>query len=97
MELTVEQENLVAQELSPIDEEQEYDAWLDDVFGEVNIAGNSYDTSTALKELDPTAYRCGKADWLDSENSDNRIVEVKGDWYLADEVETLLENQEEGS
>ena len=43
--------------------EEEYDEMLDDVYGEVNIAGFTYNTSDALKELDPTAYRCGKIDY----------------------------------
>lgn len=38
---------------------------LDEVYGEVEIAGISYSTSMALKDLDPTAFRCGRNDYYD--------------------------------
>ncbi len=44
-----------------------YDEFLDEVYGDVNIAGIYYPTSQALKETDPVAYRVGFNDWLDSE------------------------------
>ena len=47
--------------------EDRFEQMLDEVFGTVNIAGYDYDTSSALKEIDPTAYRCDFAYWLDSE------------------------------
>jgi hypothetical protein len=45
-------------------------------------------TSRALKELDPTAYRCGKNDWINSEN----FVEINGDYYNFDECERVKDN-----
>ncbi len=44
-----------------------YDEFLDDIYGDVNIAGIYYATSQALKATDPIAYRVGFNDWLDSE------------------------------
>lgn len=44
-----------------------YDDMLDDVYGDVEIAGLTYSTSHALKEVDPIAYRVGFSDWLDAE------------------------------
>lgn len=47
--------------------EDEYDDFIDEIYGEtVMIAGCEYSTSRALKELDPIAYQCGYADWLDA-------------------------------
>jgi hypothetical protein len=43
--------------------EKDYDEFLDEVYGDVQIAGLKYSTSLALKEIDPVAYRCGFADW----------------------------------
>jgi len=40
---------------------------------------------SALKELDEVAYRCGKNDWLDSEN----YIEVNGVYYDGDELDNL--------
>jgi chromosome segregation ATPase len=46
--------------------DDQYNEWLDEIYGDVEIAGFSYATGHALKELDPTAYRCGKNDYADS-------------------------------
>ena len=53
--------------ISESDAEKLYEYMLDDCYGTVAIAGLEYSTSCALKEIDPTAYRCGFADWLDGE------------------------------
>ena len=39
---------------------------LDECYGTISVAGMEYDTSRALYELDPIAYRVGFNDWLDS-------------------------------
>ena len=44
-----------------------YDDMLDEVYEDVQIAGYSYSTSNALKEVDPIAYHTGMSDWLDGE------------------------------
>lgn len=49
--------------------------------GEVNIDGCTWDRSYVLKELDPTAYRCGYLDYADSLGVD--IDELEND--LADD------------
>lgn len=49
---------------------ERYDEWLDEIHGTVTVAMHEYDTSRALKELDPIAYRGGFNDWLDSEGWD---------------------------
>lgn len=46
--------------------ESEYDEFLDECYGDVEICGSTYSTSHALKELNPTAYRCGKVDYDDN-------------------------------
>ena len=43
--------------------EQAYNEMLDEVYGTVNIAGYEYDTSRALKEIDPIAYSVGMSDY----------------------------------
>lgn len=44
---------------------EKYNEMLDEVFGEVEIAGLKYQTSRILNLVDETAYRCGFSDWLD--------------------------------
>lgn len=43
-------------------DEQEYEDMLNDTYGTVDICGMTFDQGTVLKELDPTAFRCGLAD-----------------------------------
>lgn len=52
-----------------------FDEMLDDVFGDTLIAGMSYSTSRALREVDPIAYRCAFNDWADSEGIDIDTLE----------------------
>lgn len=50
------------------------DAWdetLGDAYGDTVIAGYTFDTARALRELDPIAYRCGFYDWIDSQGIDS--------------------------
>jgi len=60
---------------------------LDEVYGEVSICGMFYQSSRALKELDPTAYRCGMSDWADGEEKDR--------WESYRELEEALEEAQE--
>lgn len=46
----------------------QYNEFLDECYPTVKVCGYDFSPSYALKELDPTAYRCGFIDWLDSEN-----------------------------
>ncbi len=74
--------------------EDEYNDMLDDVYGEVSICGMTYQSSRALKELDPTAYDCGKADWEDSLDKEDQpdyqeLVEA------LEEAQAALDEREE--
>ncbi len=74
----------ISDNLTPLDTEELYANMLDDCYGEAKIAGHSFSTSRALKELDPTAFRCGEVDYIDSLS----LVEINGDYYEQDAVET---------
>lgn len=45
-----------------------YNTFIDECNPTIKIFGVEYLPSRALKELDPTAYKCGLNDWLDAEN-----------------------------
>lgn len=62
-----------------------YDESLNDCFDKVEIAGLVYETAFALSVVDPTAYRCGFADWLDA----NDIIEDE-EGYLIDDGEPAI-------
>lgn len=69
--------------LTPLDTEGLYIDMLDECYGDVEIAGMTFSTSRALKELDPTAFRCGESDYIDSLS----LVEIQGEYYEQDAVE----------
>lgn len=54
-----------------------YDDMLDEIYGEVDVCGVSYSASRTLKEVDPTAYRCGYVDWLGTEIQDGVLWEER--------------------
>lgn len=64
-------------------DEKVFDDSLDDICDPVKVLGYTFNASSVLKELDPTAYRCELADWRDqylSESIDE--VESKGSLTL---------------
>ena len=64
---------------------EEYDDFLNDVYGVVEVCGHSYAASYALKRLDRIAYDCGFNDWLD----DQDITETERYKELAREIAEL--------
>ena len=69
--------------------DDEYDSYLDECYGDVDICGSTYTASYALKNLDPTAYRCGKSDF-DSEKDLDDVPEYA---TLTEELEELEEQE----
>lgn len=53
-----------AEEIELTDEE--FEDILNELYEPVNICGMQYEQGTALKELDPIAFRCGKVDYTAS-------------------------------
>jgi hypothetical protein len=45
--------------------EEAYEETLNELYGEVEICGMSFQAGSALKELDPIAFQCGNADQSD--------------------------------
>jgi len=43
--------------------EEDYNNMLDECYPECNIAGMTFSTSHALKEIDPITYQCGFNDY----------------------------------
>jgi predicted nucleic acid-binding Zn-ribbon protein len=72
-------------ELDPDDFTDEYDEMLREIEGEIKVCGISFDADRILKELDPTAYRCGLLDYID--NMD--ITDTEGYKALEGEIEEL--------
>jgi hypothetical protein len=48
-------------------DEEYYDNFLDEIYGEIKVGSATYDASHILFRVDPVAYRCGRSDWENSE------------------------------
>jgi hypothetical protein len=84
-------------ELDNDDYEESYKDALDSD-GPVIIAGMKFDPSYALKELDPTAYRCGLNDYVDSleKEDDPKYQELEEELEaLTDELDDLESDLED--
>lgn len=64
--------------LSGSEAEKEFEDWLGDYYGPVSVCGYEYDAGYALRELDPTAFRCGLLDWLDAQVCDGALRCIEG-------------------
>jgi hypothetical protein len=62
-----EEEDDTPTKISESDALQRFDEMLDEIHETVKCGKLEWDMSRVLKEMDPTAYRCGFSDWLDSE------------------------------
>lgn len=78
-------------ELDNDDYEEQYDQMLNDTY-EIKIGYLKFNASDVLKELDPTAYRCGLNDYIDSLDieDDPKYQELQNTLSeLEDELEDL--------
>ena len=70
-------EQIANWEPDPDDYTEQFDDMLREVTGDgdgdIHIGNLTYDVAYVLKEIDPTAYRCGLLDWLDAEQRDENI------------------------
>lgn len=89
--MNTELEQHIIDNCTPINAEELYDDLLEDVSGPVCIGGIEYGAPHVLKEVDPTAYRCGFNDFMDEEE----FTEIDGEYYLTDEVDAAIEVWEE--
>ena len=85
-EIKAKEKEIDGFELDVDDYEEQYKEALDEE-GPVVIAGMKFDPSYALKELDPTAYRCGLVDYVDGLDKNDDA----GYKALEEELETLTD------
>lgn len=89
-QIQAELEKRVKAELDPIDLDQRYRDFLDEIYPEVKIGDSRYSPSRIVEELSPTDFRCGKVDWIDSEIKNGVLSEeIDSEYYDAEEVENI--------
>lgn len=67
--------------------EDMYEEMLDDCYEPVSICGYNYNQGHALRNLDPTAFRCGVCDWESEEFDEihySDMTEAERAKYYAD-------------
>lgn len=84
----------VTAECSRVDTEKLYDDMLDEC-SECCEMCKQYGASRILKELDPTAYRCGMNDYVDSLTRDG-LVEINDSYYQERDVDKAREEFVDG-
>ena len=107
LEIECLQESLEEQRQLLIDAKNEVHEWVADEYeheqaykesldeeGTVTVCGIEFEPSTILEELDPTAYRCGLADYLSNINIED---DSEGKILLeeVEDCETRIEELEE--
>jgi len=82
-------------EIEPDVSDEEYEDYLNDLFGEVYVCGTNYDSGRLLKEIDPVAFRCGKSDYESGLNVRYACAECDGEYDDLSEAEECCEEEEE--
>ena len=80
-----------------------YDEMLDECCGPVKIGTLEYSAAHTLKEVDPTAYRCGMVDYEDSlsqdgftcDDCDAVFIDADGIPDVCDDCQEARDEQEE--
>lgn len=78
--------------------EYEYKQYLNDVYGTVEVCGHTFESGDLLEDADPTAFRCGLNDWIDSldkEDEDDYKELMEEEEELENEISELEEKIEE--
>lgn len=70
--------------------EQQYQELLNEP-GLVDVGGLTFEPARVIEELDPTAYRCGLIEYIDS----LKVMEVQGGYYEKSELDLYYDEIEE--
>lgn len=84
-------EHLIREHCQTVDGQELYEQMLNECYELVSIGSIQWNPGYVLKELDPTAFRCGASDYL---ANDNTYVELYGDYYLLSDIDDMLEELE---
>lgn len=92
-------EDLVKANVESINLDEAFEESISRCYPEtVTIGWITYDTVSAIKELDPISWDLAKSEWIDSEEQDEQVVSFDNGctYYWAHDVESFLDNAEAG-
>jgi hypothetical protein len=84
-------EHLISTRCTPVDGEEMFADLLDECYDEVKIGCCTFSPSQIMKELDPTAFRVGTQENLDSLAEDGTLYEAAGSHYQTHDIEAMLD------
>ena len=89
-------EHILETELTPINADEIFEELIRDIYPETTTIGYlSYDTATALRELDPVAWDIARSEHMDTLESDEQIMSFDGGrtYFWTHELEQLIEGE----
>ncbi len=87
-------QHLIEQHCTAVDGEDLFEEILDECYPEVTVGCCTFSPSAVMKELDPTAFRIGAQENLDSLAEDSQLYETGGEYYTTHEVEEMIDDIE---
>jgi hypothetical protein len=81
-------DSLIKEHCDPVDGEQLFEEMLDECYPPYNAGYGEYTAGQIVRELDPTTFRCGVADYLSDED---QFMEVDGEYYQVYDIEQMIE------
>ncbi len=87
-------DHLIKTHCQPVDGAEMFEEMLDECCEEVKVGNCTFSPSQVLKECDPTAFRIGISENLDSLAEDSRLYEHDGEYYHMADIEDMLEEIE---
>ena len=83
-------DHIIQDRCESIDDEALFDEMLDECYPEIELGCCSWSPSHVMSELDPTAYRIGVQEHIDSLVEDCQLYESDGDYYQVFDIEEML-------
>ncbi len=87
-------QHLIEQHCTAVDGEDLFEEILDECYPEVTVGCCTFSPSAVMKELDPTAFRIGAQENLDSLAEDSQLYECNGDHYNTCDIDDMLDEIE---
>ncbi len=87
-------QHLIEQHCTAVDGEDLFEEILDECYPEVTVGCCTFTPSAVMKDLDPTAFRIGAQENLDSLAEDDQLYECNGDHYQMFDIEEMIDEIE---
>ncbi len=87
-------QHLIEQHCTAVDGEDLFEEVLDECYPEVTVGCCTFSPSAVMKELDPTCFRIGTQENLDSLAEDDQLYECDGAYYQMFDIEEMIDEIE---